>query len=92
MGNAKVTQPGLKVVDIDANRNLLLVKGSIPGAPGGLGVRESALVLLMGNAYPADTALAISLLSRLATVAADVVIFVAGALLPRPAKTTGAAL
>lgn len=64
----------------------------IPGAPGGLGVRESALVLLLGNAYPADTALAISLLSRLATVAADVVIFVAGALLPRPAKTTGAAL
>lgn len=36
MGNAKVTQPGLKVVDIDANRNLLLVKGSVPGAPGGL--------------------------------------------------------
>jgi large subunit ribosomal protein L3 len=36
MGAAKVTQPGLKVVEIDANRNLLLVKGPVPGAPGGL--------------------------------------------------------
>jgi large subunit ribosomal protein L3 len=36
MGASKVTQPGLKVVEIDANRNLILVKGGIPGAPGGL--------------------------------------------------------
>jgi large subunit ribosomal protein L3 len=36
MGAVKVTQPGLKVVEIDTNRNLLLVKGAIPGAPGGL--------------------------------------------------------
>ena len=36
MGAENVTQPGLKVVNIDIARNLLLVKGSVPGAPGGL--------------------------------------------------------
>lgn len=36
MGNANVTQPGLKIVDMDTERNLLLVKGAVPGAPGGL--------------------------------------------------------
>jgi len=36
MGNANVTQLGLKVVEIDAERNLLVVKGAIPGANGGL--------------------------------------------------------
>ena len=35
-GNENITQLGLKVVEIDAERNLLLVKGAIPGAPGGL--------------------------------------------------------
>jgi glycosyltransferase 2 family protein len=62
----------------------------VPGAPGGLGVRESALVLLLGNVYPADTVLAISLLSRLATVAADLIIFTAGTLLPRVKHDTHA--
>jgi hypothetical protein len=62
----------------------------IPGAPGGLGVRESALVLLLGNAYAADTVLAISMLSRLATVAADVLIFLAGVLLQRLGMDTSA--
>ncbi len=32
MGDAKVTQRGLKVVLADPDRNLLLVKGSVPGA------------------------------------------------------------
>lgn len=32
MGNRRVTQRGLKVVRIDEDRNLLLVKGSVPGA------------------------------------------------------------
>ena len=36
MGACKITQPGLKVVEVDPNRNLILVKGSVPGAPGGL--------------------------------------------------------
>jgi large subunit ribosomal protein L3 len=36
MGAVKVTQPALKIVEIDVNRNLLLVKGAVPGAPGGL--------------------------------------------------------
>lgn len=36
MGAAQVTQPSLKVVQVDAVRNLLLVSGSVPGANGGL--------------------------------------------------------
>ncbi|PQV63942.1 large subunit ribosomal protein L3 [Abditibacterium utsteinense] len=35
-GNENITQLGLKVVEIDAERNLLLVKGAVPGAPGGV--------------------------------------------------------
>ena len=36
MGDARVTQLGLSVVEVDAERNLLVVKGAVPGAPGGL--------------------------------------------------------
>ena len=36
MGDAQVTQKGLKVVKVDAERNLLLIDGSVPGANGGL--------------------------------------------------------
>ncbi len=35
MGNAKVTTQNLTIHSIDAERNLILVKGSIPGAKGG---------------------------------------------------------
>jgi len=35
MGAAQVTVQNLEVVRVDAERNLLLVKGAIPGAPGG---------------------------------------------------------
>lgn len=36
MGNVRVTSQGLKVVLVDAERNLLGVMGSVPGAKGGL--------------------------------------------------------
>lgn len=36
MGNKRITQRGLEVVRIDAERNLLLVKGSVPGPKNGL--------------------------------------------------------
>ena len=36
MGADLVTQLGLQVVEVDAGRNLLVVKGAVPGAPGGL--------------------------------------------------------
>ena len=32
MGNKRVTQKGLEIADIDAERNLLLIKGSVPGS------------------------------------------------------------
>jgi large subunit ribosomal protein L3 len=36
MGNAQVTIRKLEVVRVDSDRNLLLIKGAIPGKPGGL--------------------------------------------------------
>ena len=35
MGAENVTTQGLEVVRVDAERNLLLIKGAVPGAPGG---------------------------------------------------------
>ena len=34
MGNKRVTQRGLEVVDVRADENLLLVRGSVPGPKG----------------------------------------------------------
>jgi len=36
MGNRRVTEKGLQVVAVDAARNLLLVRGSVPGPTGGV--------------------------------------------------------
>jgi large subunit ribosomal protein L3 len=36
MGNRRVTQRGLEVVEVDAERNLLIVRGSVPGPAGSL--------------------------------------------------------
>jgi len=35
MGNARTTNQNLEVIRVDAERNLILVKGSVPGAKGG---------------------------------------------------------
>jgi large subunit ribosomal protein L3 len=35
MGARNVTTQGLEIVRVDAERNLLLIKGAVPGAPGG---------------------------------------------------------
>ena len=35
LGAEKVTQQGLTIVRVDVNRQLLLIKGAIPGAKGG---------------------------------------------------------
>ena len=35
MGNVKRTAQNLEIVRVDVDRNLLLVKGAVPGAPGG---------------------------------------------------------
>jgi large subunit ribosomal protein L3 len=37
MGAESVTTQGLEIVRVDAERNLLLIKGAVPGAPGGEG-------------------------------------------------------
>ena len=36
MGNKRVTQRGLTVVRVDADQNLLLIRGAVPGSRGGL--------------------------------------------------------
>jgi len=36
MGNARVTVRKLEVVRVDADRNILLIKGAVPGSPNGL--------------------------------------------------------
>ena len=35
MGNVRVTTQNLEIVRLDAEKNLILVKGAVPGAPGG---------------------------------------------------------
>jgi len=40
MGNARITVLNLKVVSVDTERNLLLVRGAVPGANGGLVIVE----------------------------------------------------
>jgi large subunit ribosomal protein L3 len=36
MGNRRITQRGLEVVDVDSERNLLILKGAVPGPEGAL--------------------------------------------------------
>jgi large subunit ribosomal protein L3 len=36
MGNKRVTQKGLRIVQVDAKENLLLLRGSVPGPTGGI--------------------------------------------------------
>jgi large subunit ribosomal protein L3 len=36
MGNKRITQKGLEIADVDAERNLLLIKGSVPGSRNGI--------------------------------------------------------
>jgi large subunit ribosomal protein L3 len=36
MGDQRVTQLGLEILDVDPNRNLLIVRGAVPGPRGGL--------------------------------------------------------
>ncbi|MCK8061512.1 MULTISPECIES: 50S ribosomal protein L3 [unclassified Fusibacter] len=43
MGNERVTVQNLELVRVDAERNLLLVKGAIPGPKGGLVVVQEAV-------------------------------------------------
>ena len=43
MGNARCTVQSLEIVRVDAERNLLLIKGAVPGAPGSDVVVRSAV-------------------------------------------------
>jgi large subunit ribosomal protein L3 len=43
LGNERVTVLNLQVVHTDPERNLLLLKGAIPGPPGGLVMVKSSV-------------------------------------------------
>jgi large subunit ribosomal protein L3 len=44
MGNERVTAQGLKVVRVDGDKNLIIVKGAVPGAKKGLlMIKESVI-------------------------------------------------
>lgn len=58
----------------------------LPGAPGGLGVRESSFLMLIVPVWPPDIAFGIAMLARIANVAADALIFGVGLVLARPAS------
>ncbi len=45
LGNVKRTQQNLEVIKVDTERNLLLIKGSVPGATGGRVVVSPAIKL-----------------------------------------------
>jgi len=36
MGNKRVTQSGLEIVEVDAKQNLLMVRGAVPGPTNGV--------------------------------------------------------
>jgi uncharacterized membrane protein YbhN (UPF0104 family) len=57
----------------------------VPGAPGGLGVREAVIVSLLGPIYGGATAIAIALVFRFSTVFGDALMFLA-ALIPQKHK------
>jgi large subunit ribosomal protein L3 len=43
MGNARVTVQNLRIVSIDPDRNLLLVKGAVPGPTEGMLIVRKAV-------------------------------------------------
>ena len=49
MGNKKCTVQSLQVVRIDSERNLVLIKGAIPGAPGGRVEVKPAVKVQVGD-------------------------------------------
>lgn len=55
----------------------------LPGAPGGLGVREAALAILLNGLYPDDAVFSILVLSRVSSIFADLLILFYGLYLSR---------
>jgi large subunit ribosomal protein L3 len=43
MGNVRVTTLNLKVIKVDPERNLMLVRGAVPGPRGGLVMVRTAI-------------------------------------------------
>ena len=54
MGNVRVTTQNLEIVDIDIKRQLLLIKGAVPGRPGGDVIVRAAVKLGVQEPQPAQ--------------------------------------
>ena len=50
----------------------------VPGAPGGIGIRETVLLLMLGPFYPKDLILIAAILNRIISIAGDTLAFAAG--------------
>ena len=50
MGGGRVTTTNLEIVGVDADRELILVKGAIPGPRGGVVVLRDSVKAPMGGA------------------------------------------
>lgn len=59
----------------------------LPGAPGGLGVREASMLALLDGVYPPEAVLAVTLLARLSSVLADLLVFGLSMMLPGKATS-----
>lgn len=53
MGNHRVTAQNLQIVDIDAENNILVVKGAVPGSKNGMVLVRDAVKKGAGMKYPA---------------------------------------
>jgi uncharacterized membrane protein YbhN (UPF0104 family) len=79
-------------VSIDVHDALIVLAASIasyligffsPGVPGGIGVRESALLLMLSPRFPQEIVLTAAILQRFTMILGDVLAWVLGALLAK---------
>ena len=68
---------------VAANAAAWLCGFVVPGAPGGLGIRESVLVLLLSQALGSETALLVALAYRGVTISGDGIAALSGAAMAR---------
>lgn len=58
MGNERVTTQNLEVVNVDPTKNLIAVRGSVPGAPGGVIVLKKSVKIVKSVTHVAPKAVA----------------------------------
>jgi uncharacterized membrane protein YbhN (UPF0104 family) len=59
----------------------------VPGAPGGLGIREALMLALLGPIYGEPTTVALAILHRIVSAVSDAVVYLAGLIMMSAKKT-----